>query len=65
MKYQQDEQVLSDPVCGMQLSPSAAVEEFQYHDRNYYFCSGSCRKAFEEAPERYILHHRQHGVKPQ
>ncbi len=64
MKYQPDEPVLRDPVCGMQLSPSAAIEELLYHDKTYYFCSRACRKGFVEDPEKYILHHRQHGMKP-
>jgi YHS domain-containing protein len=50
-----------DPVCGMEDSYTTAVEEFFYHGKAYYFCSTACREAFEEQPDRYLPHHRQHG----
>jgi len=43
-----------DPVCGMRVDddgPSAS------HDGDtYYFCSKTCRQAFEEEPEEYAHH---------
>jgi len=63
---QNDRQVHShrDPVCGMEVSPMTAIEVFEYRRKTYYFCAAVCRKAFEAEPEKYIHHHRQHGVKP-
>ncbi len=59
MKRNTDEAILKDPVCNMQLSPSSAIEELQYQNRTYYFCSELCQKAFIEDPEKYIPHHHQ------
>ena len=64
MKQQLDEPSLKDPVCGMQVSRSAAADEFVYKGKIFYFCASSCREAFEAEPEKYVKHHRQHGVKP-
>jgi len=53
-----------DPVCGMEVSRTTAIEECVYQGKTYYFCAGICRKAFEADPGKYIRHHRQHGMKP-
>jgi len=58
MKKQAKDGDFKDPVCGMVVSRMTAVDE-----KTYYFCAGSCRQAFEAAPEKYIKHHRQHGMK--
>ena len=64
MKQQKDERSFKDPVCGMEVSRISAIDEFIYQGKTYYFCAGSCREAFEAEPEKYISHHRQHGIKP-
>ena len=61
---QNNEPVFKDPVCGMEVSRTTAIEECDYQGKTYYFCAGSCREAFEAEPEKYIQQHRQHGVKP-
>jgi YHS domain-containing protein len=53
-----------DPVCDMEVSRTTAIQEFVYLGKNYYFCAGICREAFEAEPEKYIHRHRQHGIKP-
>jgi YHS domain-containing protein len=53
-----------DPVCGMEVSRTTAIDEFTYLGKAYYFCAGICREAFEAEPEKYIHRHRQHGIKP-
>ncbi len=63
MKYQNNERSYKDPVCGMEVSRMSAIDEFTYKGKTYYFCAGACRAAFEAEPEKYIGHHRQHGVK--
>lgn len=63
MKEHNVERSVSDPVCGMELSRKSAPEELVYGGKTYYFCAGTCRKAFEADPEKYIPHHRQHGMK--
>ena len=54
-----------DPVCGMEVSRSTAIEEYSYQNKTYYFCARSCREAFEAEPGKYIRQHRQHGVRPE
>ncbi len=63
MKHQSNEQNFKDPVCGMEVSRTTAIEEFVYQGKPYYFCSGGCREAFEAEPDKYLRHHRQHGIK--
>jgi len=53
------ERSFKDPVCGMEISRTAAIEELEYQGKTYYFCAGTCREAFEEEPEKYIRQHRQ------
>ncbi|MCS7111392.1 MAG: YHS domain-containing protein [Ignisphaera sp.] len=47
---------VTDPVCGMSLDPGKARYRSVYRGKIYYFCSYSCKKAFEENPEHYTLH---------
>ena len=64
MKRQSDERTFKDPVCGMEVSRVTAIAELEHRGKAFYFCSGACREAFEAAPEKYVKHHRQHGMKP-
>ncbi len=65
VKNQPDnEPVFKDPVCGMEVSRTTAIEACEYQGKTYYFCAGSCREAFEAEPEKYRRQHRQRGVKP-
>lgn len=63
MKKQIIERCFKDPVCGMEASRTTAIEEHVYLGKAYYFCAGICREAFETEPEKYILRHRQRGIK--
>lgn len=53
MKRGHPEDSYTDPVCGMELSQTTAVEEMAYHGRIYYFCAPICRDKFAADPERY------------
>ena len=64
MKRNINEPSFRDPVCGMEVSRTTAIDEIEYKGKIYHFCAGSCREAFEADPEKYIRHHRQHGMKP-
>ena len=64
MKRQKTHPTHQDPVCGMEVSYTTAADEFTLRGKTYYFCSGTCREAFEVEPARYIRPHRQHGVGP-
>jgi len=50
-----------DPVCGMEVSRSTALDDCAYRGKTYYFCAPSCREAFEARPEYYLRQHRPHG----
>lgn len=63
-KRRSGEHAYKDPVCGMEVSRLTAADECDYQGKIYYFCSGTCREAFEAEPVKYVGHHRQHGLKP-
>ena len=64
MKQRSDAPSFKDPVCGMEVSRTTAIDVFVYQGKTYYFCARSCRSAFEAEPGKYIRQHRQHGIKP-
>jgi Cu+-exporting ATPase len=45
---------VKDPVCGMTIEDSDAAAESTYKGTTYYFCSSSCKEAFDGDPESYI-----------
>jgi YHS domain-containing protein len=50
--YQQDN-IVADPVCGMQVNKAFAPAQTTYRGKTYYFCVAECRARFAEDPERY------------
>lgn len=64
MKKQYQNREYKDPVCGMKVSQITATDELEYKGKTIYFCASICKEAFEAEPEKYILQHRQHGLKP-
>ena len=42
-----------DPVCGMQVNEATAAAKTDYKGKTYYFCSPSCKAAFDKNPEKY------------
>lgn len=51
---EQGKNLVKDPVCGMMVDPAAAAGSTVYLDNTYHFCSQSCHKKFDAAPERYL-----------
>lgn len=51
--YQQ-ENLVTDPVCGMRINKTSAVGETQHQGKIYYFCVDECRRSFLEDPLRYV-----------
>lgn len=43
-----------DPVCGMLIDERVAAGKSEYRGRTYYFCSTSCKKAFDKEPHVYV-----------
>jgi len=37
-----------DPVCGMELEPGGNTLKIKFNDKEYYFCSNSCKELFEK-----------------
>lgn len=46
--------MVKDPVCGMEVNERPARHRAQYMGETHYFCSESCKTAFESHPEKYI-----------
>lgn len=43
-----------DPICGMDVDPTAPVGKHSYHGKTYYFCSQHCLAAFRKNPESFL-----------
>ncbi len=50
----ENEQVVTDPVCGMKIKPSEAVTAIEHDGTTYYFCSQDCADSFRASPEDYV-----------
>jgi Cu+-exporting ATPase len=53
-----------DPVCGMQVKPSAAAGVVEHDGRQYFFCSTGCKARFEADPRRYVTEPDAAGTPP-
>jgi YHS domain-containing protein len=49
-----EEDILTDPVCGMRLRRSDVQGQADYRGHPYYFCSTECREKFERKPEDFV-----------
>src|SRR5215211_6935442 len=45
---------VTDPVCGMTVSPQQTAGQKQFRGTTYYFCSSNCLEKFERDPNRYV-----------
>jgi P-type Cu+ transporter len=45
---------VTDPVCGMTISPDEAVGHLKHDGQTYYFCSQSCLDQFRANPEAFL-----------
>ncbi|HEY4677777.1 MAG TPA: heavy metal-binding domain-containing protein, partial [Candidatus Angelobacter sp.] len=45
---------MKDPVCNMDVDPTAARGSAEYKGQTYYFCSPGCVKRFNADPEKYL-----------
>jgi YHS domain-containing protein len=52
-QYQQDN-LVTDPVCGMQINKAYAGAEMEYAGRPYYFCLEECKTKFAADPVKYL-----------
>ena len=44
-----------DPVCGMSVDPGATPHHARHGDRDYAFCSATCRQRFVANPEAFVV----------
>ena len=47
---------LTDPVCGMTVTP-ASEHHFAYKDTDYYFCCSGCQQKFAADPDSFLKPH--------
>ncbi len=45
--------MVKDPVCGMNVDEKKAAK-MQYQGKIYYFCSPTCKWAFEKEPQQFV-----------
>src|ERR1039457_1125368 len=48
-----DNQQVRDPVCGMQVDPSAPAATLLHEGTTYLFCSTHCRDKFKASPDNF------------
>ncbi len=46
--------LVTDPVCKMQIEASKAAATSSYQGQTYYFCAAGCKKAFDQEPDKYL-----------
>lgn len=46
--------LVTDPVCGMKITPADAVTSIEHEGKTYYFCSQDCADSFSESPADYV-----------
>jgi YHS domain-containing protein len=52
--HYQRENVVIDPVCGMQINKAWAAARLEYQGETYFFCVDECRAKFAENPQLYV-----------
>ncbi|MBE0599609.1 MAG: YHS domain-containing protein [Desulfuromonadales bacterium] len=45
---------MTDPVCGMEVSPENSAGSRMHNGRTYYFCSAKCLEKFSADPDRWL-----------
>jgi Cu+-exporting ATPase len=46
-------ELVTDPVCGMQVDPSSATGPEEYMGKRYFFCCDGCQGMFKAEPAKY------------
>ena len=45
---------MTDPVCGMEISPENSAGSWEHQGKTYHFCSKRCLEKFADAPELWL-----------
>lgn len=48
-----EQNMAKDPVCGMNVDEKTAKLKSEYKGETYYFCSQTCKEAFDKNPAKY------------
>ena len=48
-----NEIMAKDPICGMTVDEKTAMFTSEHGGHTFYFCSASCKAAFDKDPHRY------------
>jgi xanthine dehydrogenase accessory factor len=48
------DQTVTDPVCGMTVTPGPGVPTAEVAGVSYWFCRAGCRQSFERDPGAYL-----------
>src|SRR3954468_1997306 len=51
---QDTEDLVTDPVCGMQVDPAQSTRQVEHEGRVFHFCSDTCQRKFRADPVRYL-----------
>jgi YHS domain-containing protein len=46
--------MVKDVVCGMDVDEKKVTQKSDYKGKTYYFCSKTCKVAFDKEPEKYV-----------
>jgi YHS domain-containing protein len=49
----EEDAMVTDPVCKMQIDESKAAGKSEYKGQTYYFCALSCKVKFDQNPQQY------------
>jgi YHS domain-containing protein len=52
--HYQQENIVTDPVCGMRINKAFAPAQMTHRSKTYYFCVAECHRRFAENPEHYL-----------
>ncbi|GEM_PF-493030 len=52
--FEEVQNMVIDPVCGMEIDESAAAATYVYNGKTYYFCAPGCKEAFEQTPKKFL-----------
>jgi YHS domain-containing protein len=54
----------TDPVCFAHVDEDDAPFRTKYDDREYYFCTGYCKKQFLKEPKKYSRRNADISIEP-
>ncbi len=49
-----EQDVVIDPVCGMDVPVAEAKYKYTYKGKTYHFCSKSCYNSFKKDPSKFL-----------